>query len=94
MFVRFDGKKIPLPHNPFKACVVPRPVGWISTLDAAGVPNLAPFSFFNAVSERPPMVMYCANGEHIEGGEKTPPAMRARPVSSSPTLPRGICGKP
>ena len=70
MFVRFDGKKIPLPHNPFKACVVPRPIGWISTLDAAGVPNLAPFSFFNAVSERPPMVMYCANGEHIEGGEK------------------------
>jgi flavin reductase (DIM6/NTAB) family NADH-FMN oxidoreductase RutF len=70
VFVRFDGKKIPLPHNPFKACVVPRPIGWISTLDAAGMPNLAPFSFFNAVSERPPMVMYCANGEHIEGGEK------------------------
>ena len=70
MFVRFDGKQIPLPHNPFKACVVPRPIGWISTLNAAGAPNLAPFSFFNAVSERPPMVMYCANGAHIEGGEK------------------------
>ncbi|HXA92193.1 MAG TPA: flavin reductase family protein, partial [Steroidobacteraceae bacterium] len=59
-----------MPHNPFKACVVPRPIGWISTLDAAGALNLAPFSFFNAVSERPPMVMYCANGLHIEGGEK------------------------
>ena len=70
MFVRFDGKKLSLPHNPFKACVVPRPIGWISTVDAEGIPNLAPFSFFNAVSERPPMVMYCANGEHIEGGEK------------------------
>jgi flavin reductase (DIM6/NTAB) family NADH-FMN oxidoreductase RutF len=70
VFVRFDGRKIPLPHNPFKACVVPRPIGWISTLDAAGALNLAPFSFFNAVSERPPMVMYCANGLHIEGGEK------------------------
>lgn len=39
--------------------VVPRPIGWISTVDAAGVANLAPFSFFNAVSSRPPMVLFC-----------------------------------
>ena len=59
-----------LSPDPFKACVLPRPIGWISTLDAAGRRNLAPFSFFNAISDSPPMVMFCANGEHVEGGEK------------------------
>jgi flavin reductase (DIM6/NTAB) family NADH-FMN oxidoreductase RutF len=34
------------------------------------VPNLAPFSFFNAIGEAPPLVMFCANGEHVDGGEK------------------------
>ena len=47
-----------LPHDPFKAIVAPRPIGWISTLDADGRPNLAPYSFFNAVHSRPPMVMF------------------------------------
>lgn len=47
-----------LPHDPFKAIVAPRPVGWMSTLDKAGRPNLAPYSFFNAVHSRPPMVMF------------------------------------
>ena len=47
-----------LPHDPFKAIVAPRPIGWISTLDAQGRPNLAPYSFFNAVHSRPPMVMF------------------------------------
>jgi flavin reductase (DIM6/NTAB) family NADH-FMN oxidoreductase RutF len=47
-----------LPHDPFKAIVAPRPVGWISTIDAQGRPNLAPYSFFNAVHSRPPMLMF------------------------------------
>jgi flavin reductase (DIM6/NTAB) family NADH-FMN oxidoreductase RutF len=47
-----------LPHDPFTALVVPRPIGWISTIDAAGVVNLAPYSFFNAVSSRPPFVIF------------------------------------
>lgn len=51
-----------LPHDPFKGCVVPRPIGWISTRSADGVPNLAPYSFFNAVSADPPLVMYASNG--------------------------------
>lgn len=51
-----------LPHDPFKALVAPRPIGWISTLDSSGGVNLAPYSFFNAVSERPPMVMYATTG--------------------------------
>lgn len=39
--------------------VLPRPIGWISTLDSAGFPNLAPFSFFNAVCANPPTVLFC-----------------------------------
>ncbi len=51
-----------LPHDPFKAIVAPRPVGWISTLDAQGAMNLAPYSFFNAVCDSPPMLMFCSAG--------------------------------
>lgn len=47
-----------LPHDPFKAIVAPRPIGWISTLDAEGRPNLAPYSFFNAVHSRPAMLCF------------------------------------
>jgi flavin reductase (DIM6/NTAB) family NADH-FMN oxidoreductase RutF len=43
------------------AIVAPRPIGWISTLDRRGVANLAPFSYFNAVSAAPPMVVFCSN---------------------------------
>ena len=51
-----------LRHDPFKALAVPRPIGWISTLSADGVRNLAPYSFFNAVSDHPPMVMFSSGG--------------------------------
>jgi flavin reductase (DIM6/NTAB) family NADH-FMN oxidoreductase RutF len=51
-----------LPHDPFKALVVPRPVGWVSTVGKDGVANLAPYSFFNAVSDRPPMLMFSSGG--------------------------------
>ena len=47
-----------LRFNPFKALVAPRPIGWISSVGANGVLNLAPYSFFNIVSEPPPMVMF------------------------------------
>lgn len=60
----------PFKHSPFKSMVVPRPIGWIGTVDSAGTPNLAPFSYFNAVSEDPPCVMFCPNGTHVEGGAK------------------------
>ena len=39
-----------LPHNPFNALITPRPIGWITSVDTAGIVNLAPYSFFNAVS--------------------------------------------
>ena len=59
-----------LPRNPFNALVVPRPIGWISTLDADGGVNLAPYSFFNAVAYTPPQVMFSGTGNHAFGGLK------------------------
>ena len=57
-------------HNPFNALVVPRPIGWISSMDTDGNVNLAPYSFFNALSYTPPHVMFAANGHHEQGGLK------------------------
>jgi flavin reductase (DIM6/NTAB) family NADH-FMN oxidoreductase RutF len=51
-----------LPHDPFKAIVAPRPIGWISTVDADGRVNLAPYSFFNAFCEAPPIVGFWSGG--------------------------------
>ncbi|MEM9733785.1 MAG: flavin reductase family protein [Pseudomonadota bacterium] len=51
-----------LAHDPFKAIVAPRPIGWISTLDSEGRPNLAPYSFFNAVSDMPKIIMFASAG--------------------------------
>jgi len=52
----------PFKHTVYNALVVPRPIGWISTLSRDGVVNLAPYSFFNSLSPDPPCVMYCPNG--------------------------------
>jgi flavin reductase (DIM6/NTAB) family NADH-FMN oxidoreductase RutF len=52
----------PFKHAIYNALVVPRPIGWISTVSQEGIINLAPFSFFNSVSGDPPCVMYCPNG--------------------------------
>jgi len=59
----YEPGKIPhgLRYDPFKSCVVPRPIGWISTRNRQGVDNLAPFSQFTNVSFDPPMVMFSAN---------------------------------
>ncbi|MDB5294066.1 MAG: Asp/Glu/hydantoin racemase [Phycisphaerales bacterium] len=51
-----------LPHDPFKAIVAPRPIGWISTVDASGRVNLAPYSFFNAFCDAPPIVGFSSAG--------------------------------
>ena len=48
--------------DPFKAIVVPRPVGWISTVSAEGVNNLAPYSFFNAFADNPNYVAFGSGG--------------------------------
>ena len=59
-----------LPHDPFKSCIVPRPIAWVSSMHPDGAVNLAPFSFFNALASDPPMVMIAFNGYHEHGGEK------------------------
>ena len=59
-----------LRRNPFNAVVVPRPIGWVSSVDRDGRVNLAPFSFFNAVSYVPPQVMFATTEPHREGGDK------------------------
>ena len=47
-----------LKHDPFKALIAPRPIGWIASVSRSGICNLAPYSFFNAVSDRPHYVMF------------------------------------
>jgi len=65
----------PLTHNPLNALVAPRPIGWIGTCDAQGVANLAPFSYFNAVSADPPLVVFAPNEKGV--------ADAAKPASSN-----------
>ena len=55
-----------LPRDPFKSCVIPRPIGWISTISLDGVPNLAPYSFFNGVAGDPPMVMFSSGARSAD----------------------------
>jgi flavin reductase (DIM6/NTAB) family NADH-FMN oxidoreductase RutF len=87
------------PHDPFKAMIIPRPIGWISTMNAAGETNLAPYSFFNAFSGVPPIVGFCSEGEKdsqsfaVESGEfvwnmATYPLREQMNATSAP-LPRG-----
>lgn len=58
-----------LPHNPFNAIVIPRPIGWISTRGADGRDNLAPYSFFNAVAYEPPQVMFASTSAKPDRGD-------------------------
>ncbi|MEM7377074.1 MAG: flavin reductase family protein [Pseudomonadota bacterium] len=59
----------PLPYSPFKACTVPRPIGWLSTVSPTGVRNLAPYSQWQNLSFDPPMVMFAAN-QYPDGRRK------------------------
>jgi flavin reductase (DIM6/NTAB) family NADH-FMN oxidoreductase RutF len=61
MFYEPDKNDHGLKHNPFKSIVVPRPVGWISTVNTEGRVNLAPFSQFNNLGYDPPYVMFAAS---------------------------------
>jgi len=62
MFYEPRKKNHGLPHDPFKAIIAPRPIGWISSMSAKGEINLAPYSFFNGVSTDPPIVMFSSEG--------------------------------
>ncbi len=66
-----------LPYNPFKSIVIPRPIGWISSYDSKGVPNVAPYSFFNGVGFHPPILMFASSG-YFEGGRMKDSVTNAR----------------
>ena len=51
-----------LAHDPFNSIIAPRPIGWVSTLNASGQANLAPYSFFNAFNYRPPIIGFSSIG--------------------------------
>jgi flavin reductase (DIM6/NTAB) family NADH-FMN oxidoreductase RutF len=70
MYYETDKNDHGLRYNPLKACVVPRPIGWMTTLSAEGIVNLAPFSFFNLLSYDPPFVMFSAGTHEGDGGRK------------------------
>lgn len=62
-----------LRHDPFKAIVAPRPIGWISTRNRSGQVNLAPYSFFNAFSSSPPIIGFSSEGykDSVRNAEET-----------------------
>src|SRR3546814_14885456 len=71
-----------LPHDPFKACVVPRPIGWITTANEAGVVNLAPYSFFHGLAGGPPAVMFAPGGRKAA---RPPAASKDSPANAERT---------
>ncbi|GES45334.1 flavin reductase [Rhizobium dioscoreae] len=62
MFYKTDTNRHGLAHDPFKAIVAPRPIGWIGSKGRDSSLNLSPYSFFNAVSDRPKLVMFSSAG--------------------------------
>ncbi len=60
----------PAPYHLLTSIVAPRPIAWVSTISADGVPNLAPFSFFNAVAGFPPTIMFSVSYRRREPREK------------------------
>ncbi len=70
MFYEPDKNDHGLPFNPFKSTVIPRPIGWITTLDREGNVNLAPFSQFNNIGYDPAYVMFSAGGDVRGHGRK------------------------
>ena len=89
-----------LPRNPFKAIVAPRPIGWITSMSAKGEINLAPYSFFNAVSDDPPIILFSSEGpkDSLIFVEETKEFvcnlatfdLRAAVVETSEDFPRGV----
>jgi len=69
MFYQLNNNNHGLAYDPFKSCVVPRPIGWISTMGLDGVPNLAPYSQFQILTFDPPYVMFAAN-QKTDGNRK------------------------
>src|SRR5690606_9186856 len=62
MLIDYTSSERPLPHDPVKAIVGPRPIGWISSLNQDGTTNVSPYSFFQLVSVSPGIVMFASDG--------------------------------
>ena len=87
------------PHDPLKALIAPRPIGWIATMSARGELNLAPYSYFNGFSSSPPIVGFSSEGEKdsqvfaMETGEfvwsMATWELRDQMNASAASLPRG-----
>ena len=100
MFYEPDKRNHGLPGDPFKAIVAPRPIGWISSMDAGGNVNLAPYSFFNGINSRPAMVMFASEGrkDSVSNIEETGEfvcnlatwELREAMNASSAPFPRGV----
>lgn len=73
MFYRTDANDHGMAHDPFKAIVAPRPIGWIGTKGRDGSLNLSPYSFFNIVSDSPKLVMFSSSGRKhsLKNAEET-----------------------
>ncbi len=88
-----------LPHDPFKALIAPRPIGWVTTRSKSGALNLAPYSYFNAVCDRPPIIMFSSVGrkDSVAFAEETREFVWNMPTydlrdamnATSASLPRG-----
>lgn len=70
MFYKPENNDHGLPYNPIKACVVPRPIGWITTTGSDGRINVAPFSFFNVLSYNPPFCLFSSGGHADDSEDK------------------------
>ena len=57
----------PFPIDPYKSLIFPRPIGWISSVSKKGVANLAPYSYFNAIADSPPQVMFVSSPTNLMG---------------------------
>lgn len=89
-----------LKRDPWKAIIAPRPIGWISTISKQGVVNLAPYSFFNAISDRPHYVCFASDGrkDSVRNIEETGEfvcslathALRGQMNTTSAAVPRGV----
>ena len=66
----YQPKKNPFLIDPYKSLIFPRPIGWISSIDKKGIVNLAPYSYFNAIADDPPQIMFVAGASDRSSQKK------------------------
>tara|TARA_Y100000996_G_C22361675_1_gene577176 strand:+ start:104 stop:709 length:606 start_codon:yes stop_codon:yes gene_type:complete len=66
----YQPKKNPFLIDPYKSLIFPRPIGWISSIDKKGTVNLAPYSYFNAIADDPPQIMFVAGASDRSSQKK------------------------